>query len=272
MSTTAVATPPIHEPRGLGDSPFRLDGKVAVVSGGSKNIGLEIAAAFLQSGASVIITGRKLAQLDAAKAGLLRLVPDGRVEAVEADLAVPGGSDRVAELVEREFGFVDVLVNCAHLTGDTREKNPLDIDRGTWMQVYETNLFGPLELMNRLILPVHQAGRSASVINVLSGAAFQVVPGLPAYCSSKAALWMLTKSLAAGLGPHIRVNAVCPGVVTEDGKPRFAYGAKLLAEGGIPLGRIGAPEEVSGAALYLASDSSSYSSGSVIHCNGGRPW
>lgn len=268
----STAAPTIHEARGLRPDAFRLDGRVAVVSGGSKNIGLEISAAFLQAGAKVVITGRKEGQLQEARAGLLRLVPDGTVDTVVADVSAPDGPERVADHIGEHHGFTDILVNNAHLTGDTRNLDFTEIPRDVWMKVFDTNLFGPIELINRLIGPVREAGRSASVINVLSGAAFQVTPQLPAYCTSKAALWMLTKFLAREFGPNVRVNAICPGIVTEDGVPRFDYGRSLLESGGIPLGRLGAPEEVSAAALYLASDASSYSSGSVIHCNGGRPW
>jgi NAD(P)-dependent dehydrogenase (short-subunit alcohol dehydrogenase family) len=272
MSDTSAGIAGIHKPRGLAPGAFRLDGRVAVVSGGSKNIGLEIAAALLQAGARVVITGRKEGQLTAARAGLLELVPEGDVTTVVGDVSAADGPERIAEAVHRRFEIIDVLVNNAHLTGSTRDLHTFDIPRGHFREVFDTNLFGPLELTGRLLKPSIQAGRPASVINVLSGAAFRTTPGLPAYSSSKAALWMLTRHLAEECGPLIRVNAVCPGIVTEDGKPRFAYGRSLLEGGGIPMGRIGAPEEVSAAVLYLASDGASYTTGAVIHCNGGRSW
>ena len=272
MSDVSAGIAGIHQPRGLAPDAFRLDGRVAVVSGGSKNIGLEIAAALLQAGARVVITGRKEGQLAAARTGLLELVPTGEVATVVGDVSAPDGPARIADAVQAVSETVDVLVNNAHLTGATRDLHTFDIPRETFREVFDTNLFGPLELTGRLLRPSLAAERPASVINVLSGAAFRTTPGLPAYSSSKAALWMLTRHLAAECGPLIRVNAVCPGIVTEDGRPRFAYGRSLLESGGIPMGRIGAPEEVSAAVLYLASDAAAYTTGAVIHCNGGRPW
>ncbi|MCR2799322.1 SDR family oxidoreductase [Microbacterium sp. zg-Y818] len=272
MSDISAGIAGIHQPRGLAPDAFRLDGRVAVVSGGSKNIGLEIAAALLQAGAAVVITGRKEEQLAAARAGLRDLVPAGEVTTVVGDVSANDGPERIADTVLQEFETVDVLVNNAHLTGATRDLHTFDIPRGIFREVFDTNLFGPLELTGRLLRPSIAAGRPASVINVLSGAAFRTTPGLPAYSSSKAALWMLTRHLAEECGPLIRVNAVCPGIVTEDGQPRFAYGRALVESGGIPMGRIGSPEEVSAAVLYLASDAASYTTGAVIHCNGGRPW
>ncbi|GAA5050732.1 NAD(P)-dependent dehydrogenase (short-subunit alcohol dehydrogenase family) [Thermocatellispora tengchongensis] len=273
MSEPAADDRPIpHRPRGLPPSAFRLDGRRAVVTGGSKNIGLEIAAAFLQAGAEVLIAGRKPEQLESALAGLGALVPGGRVEAVRADIGASDGADAIADAAEGLFGGVDILVNNAHLVGATPGVPVFDIPEKTWYEVFETNLFGPIRLINRLMKPVVEEGRTASVINVLSGAAFKATPGRPAYSASKAALWMLTRCLAEQAGPAIRVNAVCPGVVTEYGEPRFELGRKFLKDGMIPLGRLGLPEEVSAAALYLASDAASYTTGSVIHCNGGRPW
>lgn len=272
MSDISAGIQGIHQPRGLAPSAFRLDGRVAVVSGGSKNIGLEIAAALLQAGASVAIVGRKADQLNAARIGLLQLVPGGDVVTITGDVAAADGPERIADAVHQRFDTVDVLVNNAHLTGATRDLHTFDVSRDVFQEVFDTNLFGPLELTGRLMKPSLAAERAASVINVLSGAAFRTTPGLPAYSSSKAALWMLTRHLAEECGPLIRVNAVCPGIVTEDGQPRFAFGRSLLETGGIPMGRIGAPEEVSAAVLYLASDAASYTTGAVIHCNGGRPW
>lgn len=258
-----------HRPRGLSPQAFRLDGRRAVITGGSKNIGLEISAAFLQAGAEVMIVGRKREQLDVSAQGLRDLVPDGRVETVQADIAAPDGAQVVADNVQKQFGVVDVLVNNAHLVGRTKGVDTFKTDLDAWYEAFETNLFGPVRLLNLLMQPVVDQDRTASVINVISGAALRVVPGAPAYCTSKAALWMLTKYLAAQAGPSIRVNALCPGVVTEYGEPRFEMGRKFLADGSIPLGRLGAPEELAGAALYLASDASSYTTGSMLICNGG---
>lgn len=273
VTETADGARPIpHEPRGLAPGLFRLDGRKAVISGGSKNIGLEIAAAFAQAGASLMLVGRKAEQLDHAREGLTKLAPEASVHTVAADISSSEGAGLIADSVSEAFGTADIVVNNAHFTGSTRGVPFTEITDEQWHEPFETNLFGPVRLLNKLLAPVIASGGNASVINVLSGSAWKPTPDLPVYCTSKAALWMLTRYMSEALGPNIRVNAVCPGIVTEYGVPRFAYGSSLLENGGIPLRRVGLPEEVSAAALYLASDASSYSTGAVIHCNGGRPW
>jgi NAD(P)-dependent dehydrogenase (short-subunit alcohol dehydrogenase family) len=109
-----------------------------------------------------------------------------------------------------------------------------------------------------------------SIINLLSGSGFLPTPKLAAYGTSKAALWMLTRYLALEGAPDVRANAICPGVVTESGLPRSDSQRLLLEQ--VPMKRMGHPSEIAGAAVYLASDAASYTTGEVIFVNGGRPW
>jgi NAD(P)-dependent dehydrogenase (short-subunit alcohol dehydrogenase family) len=114
------------------------------------------------------------------------------------------------------------------------------------------------------------AGDGGSVINLLTGSAFLPTRATSVYGTTKAALWMLTRCLALECAPKIRVNALAPGLVSESGVPATRAGAALLPS--VPMGRVGRPEEMIGAAVYLASDASSYTTGEIIFCNGGRPY
>jgi NAD(P)-dependent dehydrogenase (short-subunit alcohol dehydrogenase family) len=124
------------------------------------------------------------------------------------------------------------------------------------------------------------SGRGGNVINLVSGTGLLPtsapghlpVPSMAPYGVAKAALWMLTRYLAAELAPAIRVNAICPGLVSETGRREEEAYVRLLQSGAVPMGRGGRPEEVAGAAVYLASPAASYTTGEMIICNGGRAW
>jgi NAD(P)-dependent dehydrogenase (short-subunit alcohol dehydrogenase family) len=109
-----------------------------------------------------------------------------------------------------------------------------------------------------------------SIINVVSGSGFQPSPNLGAYGVSKAALWMMTRYLAAEAAPAIRVNALCPGITSPDGQPEHLAHRQLLPL--VPMRRLGRADEMVGAAIYLASDAASYTTGEILFVNGGRPW
>jgi NAD(P)-dependent dehydrogenase (short-subunit alcohol dehydrogenase family) len=111
---------------------------------------------------------------------------------------------------------------------------------------------------------------SGTIINLVSGSGLLPTKGLLPYGATKAALWMMTRYLASELAPVIRVNALCPGIVVPDGAVPDPSADSVLPL--IPMGRPGSPTEMIGAAIYLASDASSYTTGSLLVCNGGRPW
>ena len=126
-----------------------------------------------------------------------------------------------------------------------------------------TTLYGTIKI---------DAERPASIVNVVSGSGLLPVPVIhnTAYGASKAALWMMTRYLAVNLAPLIRVNALCPGNVSATGQPHTETARKMLSQ--IPMGRVGKPGEMAGAAVYLASDASSFTTGAMLVCNGGRDW
>ena len=257
---------------GMPDGAFRLDGRTAVITGASKNIGTSLSLAFAQAGADVVMVGRRMEGLERAAAMVRKEAPGRRILPFAADIGVRADADRLAEFVAGEAGGADILINNAAGYGTTKATTLLEIEDETWDEVHRTNVLGPFRLIRGLFAEAHKAGKPGNIINILSGSGFLPVP-TPLACPygvSKAALWMMTRYLALSLAPHIRVNAVVPGVVTPSGEPRNNVQAALVDQ--IPLGRLGKPGEIAGAALYLASPASTYTTGEVIFCNGGRAW
>jgi NAD(P)-dependent dehydrogenase (short-subunit alcohol dehydrogenase family) len=247
---------------------FRLDGRIAVVSGASRNIGLEISRALASVNAHVVMVARDEDRLKAAAAEVVRTT-GGSVSLRACDVSRGEDADALVRWLTAEFGQVDVLVNNAHATGH-RTAPVLEIAADDWAATLATNLLGPYRLCAGLI-PAMMSGRGGSIINMLTGAAFRPSSRALAYGASKAALWSMTQYLAKECAPKVRVNALVPGFVQSDtGGPA---GADLLPRylPEIALGRVGRPEEIAPAVVYMASDASSYMTGSIMWVNGGRP-
>jgi NAD(P)-dependent dehydrogenase (short-subunit alcohol dehydrogenase family) len=250
---------------------FRLDDQVAVVTGASKNIGLEISRALGEAGATVVMNARVADRLE-QRAAQIRADTGARVETCVSDVGTEAGTQSLLDFVHERFDQADVLVNNAYSSGDTQGVAALDIPDSAWESTFAVNVLAPFRLIRGLGRKM-AAGRGGSVINVLSGSGFLPVPEVTPYGATKAALWMMTRYLAVELAPQIRVNALCPGLTMSDtGGP--AVGADFVAhlESLVPLGRAARPDEVAPAAVYLASAAASYTTGSVIVVNGGRAW
>lgn len=247
---------------------FRLDGKIAVVSGASRNIGLEASRALASVGAHVVMVARDPDRLRDAAADIAGST-SGSVTARACDVSQEDDANALVEWLANEFDQVDVLLNNAYSTGD-RKAPVLEASPADWTATLSTNLLAPYRLCAGLI-PAMIAGRGGSVINVLSGAAFRPNGTAVAYAASKAALWSMTQYLAQSCAPKVRVNGLVPGIVQsesagsahDDILPRYLPG--------IALGRAGRPEEIAPAIVYLASEASSYATGSLMWVNGGRP-
>jgi len=247
---------------------MRLQGKRALVTGGSDGIGLAIAAAFRREGASVVIVGRDPDKLEAARKQI------GEVETIAADLATQDGIETLAKAVERWGESLDVIVNNAGVAYLVAFET---VTPEQYQHSFALNVTAPFFLTQRL-LPLLPAG--ASVINISSYFAHKMIPKRPSslYSLSKGALNSLTKALAFELGPRgIRVNAIAPGTVdtamrrkTVDNLPEAAR-AELSAyvQRSYPLGRIGKPEDIAGIAIYLASGEAAWTSGGVFSVDGG---
>jgi 7-alpha-hydroxysteroid dehydrogenase len=244
---------------------FRLDGKVAFITGGTKNIGRAMARTFVRAGADVVVTARTQADLDVVAAELEEL--GGRVLTVVADSGDERDIARAVAAALDTFGGVDVLVNNAFSKGGpVRRERALDTSADDWNAVWRTNVMGPYHYM-QLLEPVMRDRGSGSIINMLSIVAFGYDNGLMAYATSKSALGTITRYAATELAPVIRVNAIAPGAVSPTGEPRNFVQERIAKVA--PMQRIGGPDEIASAALFLASDASSFVTGQVLFVDGG---
>jgi NAD(P)-dependent dehydrogenase (short-subunit alcohol dehydrogenase family) len=245
-----------------------LEGKVALVTGGSRGIGLAIARTFAENGAKVAIVSRKQENLDEAKAALAK---DGfEVEAFASHVGREGAALALVSEVVQRFGKVDVLVNNA---ATNPQFGPLvNADDKVFDKTFETNARGYFSLARETAKHLVARGAPGSFIFVSSTQGILASPMMGVYGMTKAAVISLAKTLAVELGPSgIRSNCIAPGLV----ETRFA--SALIANDEIarrwieraPLRRYGTPDEIAGAALFLASDAASYVTGETIVIDGG---
>jgi len=245
---------------------MRLDAKVALVTGGTKNIGLATARAFAAAGADVIITARNAAGLEQARAELESL-STGKIVAIAADVTVDEDIVRSVDAVLEAFGGVDVLVNNAYYAGPLAGRRPaLEMTSEQWDAIWRGNVLAPYRYI-QLLEPTMRERGSGSIINLVSIAATGYVQGLMGYGASKSALATMTRYLAVDLGPAIRVNAISPGPVSPDGNPLGAIQRELADLS--TLQRVGRADEIASLALFLASDASSLVTGHSLVADGG---
>ncbi|MBN9173602.1 MAG: SDR family oxidoreductase [Microbacterium sp.] len=242
----------------------RMAGTVCLVTGGGQGIGQAIAARLHAEGARVAIADRDLERARDAAAAL-----DGAI-AVELDVADLDAHASALDEVERRLGVVGVLVNNA---GVGPHSALLDVTPDLWDTVHSVNLRGAFFLLQAVARRMVAHGIAGSIVNVTSVVADRVWMPSTAYAASKRALATVTEYAAAELGPHgIRVNNLCPGPTdTPLSAPRYqdpAFREAMVAR--LPLGRVGTPGDLAEAALFLASDSSAFTTGSTLYVEGGR--
>jgi meso-butanediol dehydrogenase/(S,S)-butanediol dehydrogenase/diacetyl reductase len=252
---------------------MNIKGKMALVTGGGTGIGSAIAERFIADGAKVCITGRRKEKLEK----VVQSLPSGSVTICSGDVSKEEDVDRMVEAALKFGGKLDVLVNNA---GTNQPAPVAELDPKMWQEVIGTNLTGPYLLM-KTVIPHMLKGGGGSIINIASLGGMRSLPSMPAYCSSKAGLIMLTQQVALDYGRHnIRCNAVCPGGVTTDmTKENFGQFGEMLGidpdtflkqiASEIPLHRFADPPEIGGLCSYLASDDSSFVTGAVIVIDGG---
>ena len=244
---------------------MKLDGKVAIITGGSRGIGFEMAKIFSENGATVVITSKNSQQLKNAADQLTDTTP------ISADIRKEEDVKKVVEKTIEKFGKLDILVNNAGIFPKIKQLH--EISELEWNNVLDVNLNGQFRF-TKFAIPYLQK-TSGTIINVSSDAGLKAYEGFnaDAYSTSKAALIVLTKCWALEYAKDkIRVNCVCPGVVdTEMTKPFLKTEKdREFMDNDHPIGRIGQPEEVAKSVLFLASEDSSWTTGAILAVDGGQ--
>lgn len=248
----------------------RLAGKSAVITGGGTGIGQAIALAFAREGAQVVVAGRRKEKLDET----LHLLQQAGCSALalECDVTKAADTQRVVKSAEDAFGKVNVLVNNAGALSVSTVENITEED---WDRVMATNVKGPF-LMSRAALPAMRRAGGGSIINVGSVLGIVAIRDRAAYCASKGGVSMLTKAMALDHAQdNIRVNCVCPSIVESDmtrnlfAETEVGQQARESRLASIPLGRFGKPADIAGLTVFLASEESSWMTGTVIPVDGG---
>ncbi len=248
---------------------FDLSGKVAVVTGGSRGLGREMILAFAEAGADVVIASRKLDACEALAAEVTERFPDRQALAVAAHVGRWGDCDALADAAYQRFGQVDVLVNNAGMS--PLYSSLVDVGEDLYDKVLAVNLKGPFRLMALVGDRMAKAG-GGSIINVSSIASMRPTPIEAAYAAAKAGLNALTVAYAHAYGPNVRVNCISAGpFLTDISKAWDLAVFEERAKANYALGRGGQPHEIVGAALYFASDASSFTTGAVLRVDGGVP-
>ncbi|MFN0184429.1 MAG: SDR family NAD(P)-dependent oxidoreductase [Aquabacterium sp.] len=242
--------------------PFDMTGKVALVTGGSRGLGLQMVRAFATHGADCIIASRKLDACEAAAQEVRAL--GRRALAVACNAGRWADVDALIDVAYATFGRVDILVNNAGLSPLAPSSH--ETEEALFDKVLALNFKGPFRLAARVAARMKAAG-GGCIINVSSTAALHPVVNAVPYAGAKAALNAMTACFAAEYGPEVRVNALVPGPFLTDISK--AWPASMRESFDNALGRPGRPEEIVTAALYLASPASSFTTGSLVRCDGG---
>lgn len=250
---------------GAPDAPDTLDGKVVVVTGGSRGMGREMVHAFAARGAKVVIASRKLDACEAVAAEV-RDKYGATALPVAFNVSSWADCDRLADTVHAELGQVDVLVNNAGLS--PLYDSLTEVTESLFDKVIGVNLRGPFRL-TALIGERMAAGDGGSIINIGSIEAIRVQTHALPYAAAKAGLHILTEGFAQAYGPKVRVNTIQAGAFLTDISTNWPDGLQEEMERKIALGRCATPDEVVGAVLFFATDASSYATGALLRLDGG---
>jgi NAD(P)-dependent dehydrogenase (short-subunit alcohol dehydrogenase family) len=244
---------------------IRLDDKVALVTGASRGIGEAVARAFAEAGASVMLSSRKQDALEEVAADL-RDGTGADVDVFAANAGEPEQAEACVEATVERFGGVDILVNNAATNPYFGRAIGIDLPR--YDKTMQVNLRGPL-VWTQAVWAASMQERGGVVLNMASLGGLVSEPFLGIYNVTKAGLIHLTRTLALDMAPGVRVNALAPGVVKTDfARALWEPGGEELAKS-MPLGRIGVPEDIANASLFLCSDMASWITGQVLVIDGG---
>lgn len=262
----------------------RLAGRVALVTGGSSGIGRACAERYAEEGAHVVLADRDVARGTEAAAAL-RAKTNARILFVPVDVADEASVEAMVNAVLDELGVIDTVLAAAGVasasyvsgapraqSADPASRQLINLPVADWQRVLDVNLTGVMLTDRAVASRMVAAGRPGTIVNIASSAARIALPGSADYCVSKAGVVMLTQVLAAELMPfNIRVNAIGPGFIetpmTQAMREDPEGQALMLAM--TPMRRLGTPREMANAALYLACDESSYTTGHTLYPNGG---
>jgi len=243
-----------------------LDGQVALITGASKGIGRAIAASFAEAGAAVLLSSRKQDGLDEAAAGIRAATPGAQVATYAANAGDPDQAAAcVAACVER-LGAVDILVNNAAtnpVMGAT-----IDADLGAWDKTFQVNVRGCF-VWSQLAWRTWMRDHGGSIINLSSIGGLRGDAAIGVYNTTKAAIVHLTRILAIELGPGVRVNAIAPGLVKTDFARALWEPAEDVVAAGLPMRRLGEPDDIAHAARFLAGPGASWITGHTLVVDGG---
>ncbi len=243
-----------------------LAGQVALVTGASKGIGRAIAASFADAGASVMLSSRKQEGLDEAAAAILETTPSARVATFAANAGEPDQAAACVEACIEQLGALDILVNNA-ATNPTMGAT-IDADLGAWDKTFQVNVRGAF-VWSQLAWRAWMRDHGGSIINLSSIGGLRGDAAIGVYNTTKAAIVHLTRILALELGPGVRVNAIAPGLVkTEFARALWEPAGDAVAAG-LPLRRLGEPDDIAHAARFLAGPGASWITGHTLVVDGG---
>jgi len=252
------------------DSLFSLKGHIGLVTGASSGLGVECAHALALAGSDVALAARRADRVEQLALDINRTY-GVRAIGVQADMMVDSNLDRLVALTQERLGLIDILVNNAGISPTGRAEA---LSRATWDSAIATNLSAPMLLSQRVARALIEAKRPGRIINMSSiyGLVGSSIYRLSAYIAAKGGLTNLTRQLAIEWAPYgILVNAIAPGWIpteaTEGGMAKPQNRERM--ERATPLGRLGKPEELRGAVIFLASAASSYITGTTISVDGG---
>ncbi|HKE31173.1 MAG TPA: glucose 1-dehydrogenase [Candidatus Angelobacter sp.] len=242
---------------------MRLAERVAIITGGGSGIGRGIALAFAREGAKVVIAGRDVKKLDSVAKEL-----GAACLAQKADISQSSEVQKLVTATLKKFGGVHILVNNAGVllpgTAESHTENE-------WNQTFDVNVRG-IWLLSRAVLPHMRAAGGGSIVNIASVLSFVAARNRVAYSASKGAVLAMTRAIALDHAPEkIRVNCICPGIVDTEMVARFSMdeSARRQRIAMHPMGRFGQPEDIAAAAVFLASDESSWITGAAFPVDGG---
>lgn len=247
--------------------PFSLAGKVALITGGGRGIGEGIARAYADAGAAVALVSRTKEQVEGVAADVTS--SGGRAIAIPADVTDLGGLSGLVEQTVDEYGGLDIVVNCAG--GGDMWRPFLDNTADELGSAFQFNVSVPVELV-KLAVPHLLERPGASVLNIVSGAINLQARGHLAYDASKGGLFYATRSMAASLGPRIRVNGIMPGIIETEAMKAVVSKLEGVVDQLIArtrMRRLGTPRDIGLAAVYLASPAASWITGVLLDVDGG---